>query len=141
PRFDSLVAAGRLTADRDGVPPAWGLPELRERIADTYCLRHERSVDPRQEVLVTHGATGAFAAVLDAFVNPGDRVALFDPCSPLFHLGAKSRRARVRWIPTWTEDGRLRFPVQAFERAVRGAARLVLCDPADPARWCRSRAV
>src|SRR5262249_43309589 len=109
-----------------------GAPELRSAIADLYARRDGRTVDPEQEVLVTHGASAAFAAALDAFVNPGDRVVLFDPCSPLFHLGAKSRRATIRWVPTWTEDGRLRLPNAAFEKAVRGAKLLVLCDPANP---------
>src|SRR5207237_268344 len=95
-----------------------------------------RVVNPGTEVLVTRGATGAYAAALDAFVNPGDRVVLFDPCSPLFALGAKSRRAKVRWVPTWTEDGRCRYLAAGFERAMRGAKLLVLSDPGNPAGAC-----
>ncbi|MBY0515205.1 MAG: pyridoxal phosphate-dependent aminotransferase, partial [Gemmataceae bacterium] len=131
PRFDAALGPARLAADRRGNPPS-GMSELRNAVADLYVRRDGRAVDPEGEVVVTHGASGAFAAVLDAFVNPGDGVVLFDPCSPLFHLGAKSRRARVRWVPTWTEDGRLRFPAAALERAVRGAKLLVLCDPMNP---------
>jgi aspartate/methionine/tyrosine aminotransferase len=135
PRFDPPLGPARLAADRHH-PPATGLPALRNAIADLYVRRDGRAIDPDREVFVTHGASAAFAAALDAFVNPGERVALFDPCSPLFHLGARSRRARVRWVPTWTEDGRLRFPVKAFEQAVRGAKLLVLCDPANPTGAC-----
>ncbi|MBX9626447.1 MAG: pyridoxal phosphate-dependent aminotransferase [Gemmataceae bacterium] len=130
--------AGRPTPAGRGVPSPWGTPALRNAVADLYVRREGRAVDPDREVLVTHGATGAFAAALDAFVNPGDRLVLFDPCSPLFALGARSRRARLRWVPTWAEDGRLRYPQKLFERAMRGAKLLALADPANPSGACLS---
>jgi aspartate/methionine/tyrosine aminotransferase len=136
PRTDSPVGPGRPTPDRRGTPPPWGTPDLRNALADLYVRRDGRDVDPEHELFITHGATAAYAAALDAFVNPGDRVVLFDPCSPLFALGAKSRRARVRRVPTWTDDGRCRFLERDFERAVRGAKLLVLSDPANPTGAC-----
>jgi aspartate/methionine/tyrosine aminotransferase len=132
PQFDSPVSGGRVAADRTGRPPAWGLPALRQALADRYRQRDGRAIDPAEEVFITHGATGAFAAVLDAFVNPGRKVVLLDPCSPLFALGAKSRRARVRWVPTATEEGRLRFDPDALAKALRGATLLALADPGNP---------
>jgi aspartate/methionine/tyrosine aminotransferase len=104
---------------------AWGLPELRREIAD-------RQRVPIDEVLITHGATGAFAAAIDTFVNPGARVVLFDPTSPIFILGLKHRRARIRWVRTWLEDGKTRFDIELFARAMRGTRLLVMCDPANP---------
>ena len=136
PRSESGVSLGRFTADRKGNPPPHGLLDLRAAIATRYLRLESRVVNPGTEVLVTHGATGAYAAALDAFVNPGDRVVLFDPCSPLFALGAQSRRAKVRWVPTWAEDGRCRYLAAGFERAMRGAKLLVLADPGNPAGAC-----
>ena len=132
PRFDSPVTGTRVAADRTGRPPAWGLPVLRQAVADAYRRRDGRELDPRGEVLVAHGATGAFAAAMDAFVNPGRKVVLFDPCSPLFALGAKSRRAAVRRVPVWNDGGRLRFDPDALSRAMRGATLLALADPCNP---------
>ena len=128
PAFESPVSGGRVSADRTGRPPAWGLPSLRSAIAE----QAGRAVDPRDEVFVTHGATAAFAAVLDAFVNPGDRVVLLDPCSPLFDLGAKSRRATIRRVPTTTANGRLTFDPDALAKALRGAMLFAFADPANP---------
>lgn len=125
-RTDALCAPGRVPVT---------LPELSRAVADRY--RHAgRSVNPATDVLVTHGATGALAAALDAFVNPGDKVVLFDPCSPLFNLGTRSRHANVRRVATWTEDGRLRYIARDFERAMRGAKMLVLSDPCNPTGAC-----
>src|SRR4029079_1004855 len=116
-RSESGASLGRFTAERRGNPPASGLPDLRAAIVARYQHLDGRKVDPDTEVLVTHGATSALTATLDAFVNTGDRIVLFDPCSPLFSLGAKSRRTRVRWVPTWTEDGRCRYLAREFENA------------------------
>lgn len=132
PRSESGVSLGRFTAERKGNPPPQGLPELRAAIAARYQRLDGRKIEPETEVLVTHGATGAFTAALDAFVNTCDRVVMFDPCSPLFALGAQSRRAKVRWIPTWSEDGRCRYIAADFEKAMRGAKMLVLSDPGNP---------
>lgn len=110
---------------------AFGSEKLRQVIAE-HERRDGRTVDPVEQILVTHGARGAYASILDAFVNPGDRVVLFDPCSPLFHLGAKSRRAALRWVPTWSEDGRARFLSAGLTKAMRGAMLLVLAQPANP---------
>jgi aminotransferase len=112
--------------------PAWGDIDLRTDLATRMHLDHGAEYDPADEVLVTHGATGAFAAAIDAFLNPGDPVVLFDPTAPIFPVGLAHRRARVRWVPTWSDDGRVRFPMDAFVKAMRGAKLLVLADPVNP---------
>lgn len=133
PRLD-LVPSGstKLPADRRGWPPPWGLPELRAAVAERLLPEQALAVSPADEVLVTHGAAGAFGAALDAFVNPGDAVVLFDPTSPLYPLALRPRRARVRWVPARTEDGRLRFGLDRLDRALRGARLLVVADPCNP---------
>jgi aspartate/methionine/tyrosine aminotransferase len=136
PRNEAGVSPGRFSTQRWGGNSARGLGELREAIAARCERLEERKLDPESEVLVTHGATGAYAAALDAFVNAGDRVVLFDPCSPLFALGAKSRRARVRWVSTWMEDARCRYLAADFEKAMRGAKMLVFANPGNPAGGC-----
>ena len=133
PRFD-LVPSGstKLPADRRGWPSPWGLPELRTAVAGALLTERALAVSPADEVLVTHGAAGAFSVAADAFLNPGARVVLFDPTSPLYPLALRHRRARVRWVPTTVEDGRLRFRFDHLERALRGARLLVLTSPANP---------
>jgi aspartate/methionine/tyrosine aminotransferase len=133
PRFD-LAPSGstKLPADRRGWPPPWGLPELRTAVAEK--LRTERCLacSPADEVLITHGAAGAFSIALDAFINTGARVVLFDPTSPLYALALRPRRARIRWVPTSMEEGRIRFRLDHLDQALRGARLLVLALPANP---------
>ena len=130
PRFELPPPCAR-TASARGYPPPGGLPELRTAIAD-HLATSRLAVSPADEVLVTGGATGAFSIALDTFVNPGDRVALFAPTSPLFRIGLQHRRARIQWVPTKTEDARTRFHMEPFTKALPGAKLLILSHPANP---------
>ncbi|HLJ96005.1 MAG TPA: pyridoxal phosphate-dependent aminotransferase [Gemmataceae bacterium] len=133
PRFD-LVSSGstKLPADRRGWPSSWGLPELRDAVAEKLLADHSLDVNPADEVLVTHGAAGAFSLALDTFVNRGDRVVLFDPTSPLYILSLRHRRARIRWLSTWMDNGRTRFRLDALAQALSGARMLILTSPGNP---------
>jgi aspartate/methionine/tyrosine aminotransferase len=133
PCFDILASSStKLPADRRGWPPLTGLPELRAAVAETLRAQNGLAVDASTEVLITSGVLGAVQLVLDAFVNRGDRVVLFDPCSPLFSLLSSARQARIRWLATWVENGRTRFRLDQLARALRGARLLVLNSPANP---------
>jgi aspartate/methionine/tyrosine aminotransferase len=131
PRCEIYSNLPRTINDRR--PSAWGDYELRAELSLAFRRDHGVEHDPADELFITHGATGAFAAVLDAFVNPGDRVVLFDPTSPVFTIGLKHRRASVIWVPTRSDDGFVRFAVKDLMRAIRGAKMIVLADPANPA--------
>jgi aspartate/methionine/tyrosine aminotransferase len=111
---------------------AWGLPELRAVVADRMHQEYGMTVQATDEVVITHGASGAFATILDTLLNPGQRVVLFDPTSPLFGLMLQQRRARIRWVPTWFDAGRTRFHHEPFVQAMRGARMIVFADPANP---------
>jgi aspartate/methionine/tyrosine aminotransferase len=133
PSFD-LTPSGttKLPVDRRGWPSVWGMPELREAVAEKLRTDRDLSVSPADEVLITPGAAGAMSLVLDTFINPGDRVVLFDPTSPLYALGLRQRRARIRWLASWMDNGRTRFRLDHLARALHGAKLMVLTSPANP---------
>jgi aspartate/methionine/tyrosine aminotransferase len=133
PRFDLAPSTTtRLPADRRGWPPLGGLPELRAAVAEKLLADNQLAVNPADEVLITLGAAGAFSLVADTFLNPGDRVVLFDPCSPVYPLILRHRRARPRWIDSWVEEGRLRFRLDHLKQALHGARLIVVNSPHNP---------
>lgn len=133
PCFDLLPSGStKLPADRRGWPPLAGLPELRAAVAERLLCDQGLSVSPADEVLITSGAAGAFQLTLDTFVNRGDGVVLFDPCSPLYRLALRQRAARIRWVPTRVEEGRLRFRFDHLERALGRAKLIVVNSPSNP---------
>jgi aspartate/methionine/tyrosine aminotransferase len=133
PNFDLLPGGvSKLAPDQRGLPPAWGLPELQRLVAAKLHDDLGPAFPPDDEILITAGVSGAFNLALDAFINPGDRVVLFDPSSYLYSFALRRRRARIRWVPTWLEDGRICFHLEALRQALRGARLLVVNTPANP---------
>jgi aspartate/methionine/tyrosine aminotransferase len=133
PRFDLLSSTStKLPPDRRGWPDLTGLPELRGAVAAKLLAENRLAFSPAEEILVTAGALGAVQTILDAFVNRGDRVVLPDPVSPLYPLLARTRGARVSWVATRTEEGRLRLRFDQLARHLHAARLLVLCSPANP---------
>ena len=132
PRMGVSLDIPRQSAERRAWPAPWGLPQLRIAVAEKLHLEQQLAANPQEEVLITHGAAGALHTILDAFVNRGDRVVLFDPTSPLFTLALRAHGARIRWIPSWNEDGRARFQSEDLERSLRRAKLLVLASPGNP---------
>src|SRR4051794_20763464 len=99
------------SADRQTRISAQGLWELRRAI--TAWMEREQGLarDPQSETLVTLGATGALQTALATFVNRGDRIVLFEPCSPLFEILCAARGAKILRIPTRMEEGKIRFGI------------------------------
>ena len=59
--------------------PMPGVPELRHQLQQKLLACYGVTVDPDQEITVTSGATEALFSAIQAFVNPGDEVIVFDP--------------------------------------------------------------
>jgi len=57
----------------------WGLLELREEIA-RYMERYNLFYAPKNEILVTVGASEGVDAVLRSILNPGDELIVCEPC-------------------------------------------------------------
>lgn len=124
PQWDSPIGGWRFSADRQGMGHPQGLQELRECVAEQTASSNQ--------VLVQAGASGALTTALRAFVNPGESVVLFDPCSPMFRRSCGSIGAKVRWVPTWHEAGRTRFLFDTLARAMNGARMIILAEPNNP---------
>ncbi|MEN9809951.1 MAG: hypothetical protein RLZZ488_1518 [Pseudomonadota bacterium] len=60
--------------------PAIGEASLRAAVSALVRARTGVEYCPDQEVTITTGATEAIYSVINAFVNPGDRVVVFEPC-------------------------------------------------------------
>ena len=79
-------------------PPTFGLPALRQAVAEHYARRQGLEFDWKSEVTVTSGATEALAACFLSLISPGDEVVLFQPLYdsylPMVRRAAADRRDR-----------------------------------------------
>ena len=79
PAWIKQAAADAIAADLNQYPPPHGLPRLREAVAATWRTHGWRELDPAREITITSGATEALFGAVQALVDPGDEVIVFEP--------------------------------------------------------------
>jgi aspartate/methionine/tyrosine aminotransferase len=109
----------------------WGLPALREAVAQKVSRLSGMKPDPEREVTITCGSSEAIVASLLALVNPGEKVIILEPfyenyLPGLALCGATPVFVRLR-DPDWTLDlDELR---EAFSPSPKA---MILNTPANP---------
>ncbi|HET7785842.1 MAG TPA: aminotransferase class I/II-fold pyridoxal phosphate-dependent enzyme [Myxococcales bacterium] len=136
-----LVRDGAIAAIRENRSTysfAEGTLELRRAIAEKLRRDNGIEADPASEVCVTVGASGAYAATLNALLDPGDGLLLFEPYYG-YHLNAALVSGLVpQFVTLAPPDFTLRE--EALEAAITGATRaVVVCTPSNPSGKMFSR--
>jgi len=73
------AAAAAVQAGHNQYSPTWGIPALRQKLAEMYTERLGWPVNPNEHVTVTCGVTEAVNAALMALLDPGDEVLIIEP--------------------------------------------------------------
>ncbi|MCS6912289.1 MAG: aminotransferase class I/II-fold pyridoxal phosphate-dependent enzyme [Myxococcales bacterium] len=111
-------------------PPA-GLSPLRLAVANKIAHDYGLHLDPEHEVVITAGATGAFAAAVLALFEPGDEMILLEPFYGYHYNTLVALGLRPVLVPLRPPDWELSRA--ALEAAVTPQTRgIVLCTPCNP---------
>ena len=116
-----------------------GKRELREEIARD-ARRWNLDYDADDEVLVTAGASEALDLAFRALVNPGDTVAVAQPCYVSYEPGVAFAGGEVLDVPTRVEDEFKLTPEVLSEAGAEDADLLVYCYPNNPTGATMNRA-
>ena len=108
-----------------------GKRELREAIAEDS-HRWNLSYDPGEEILVTAGASEAIDLAFRALVDPGDTVAVVQPCYVSYVPGVTFAGGEVLDVPTYAEDRFKLTPKALSDAGAEAADVLVYCYPNNP---------
>lgn len=137
-----LVRSGAIQAIEDR-KSTYALPEgtleLRQAIAAKLRRDNGLAVDPRDELVVTVGASGGYACTLLGCLNPGDGIILFEPYYG-YHLntallaGLEPQFVALDPPEFKFDEARLRAAVRPNTRAI------VLCTPSNPSGNVRTPA-
>lgn len=115
--------------------PIRGLGELRRAVTHRYAEDRWLDLDPERCIIITNGAQEALFLAIMALVNPGDAVAVPDPCYGAYARAVEAAGGHLVSIPTGSNgDFRLR-PEDVRERAA-GAKALVFVNPGNPTGTC-----
>ncbi len=135
PEWLKQAAAEAVAADQNQYAPYIGLPRLREAIAATWRAAGWREVDPASEVTVTSGATEAIFGAVQALVNPGDEVIVFEPFYDAYvpdvvMAGGVPRYVRLH-PPQKAEGGRRKGEAQRSDDSAAPSSFTWHFDPAE----------
>jgi aminotransferase len=108
-----------------------GMRDLREEIVD-YATRYDLRYDPGEETVVTAGASEALDLAFRALVNPGDTVAVAQPCYVSYVPGVQFAGGDPLPVPTRAEDEFALTPAALEAAGAADAEMLVLCYPNNP---------
>ena len=149
-----VLAAARaaLNSDPLGYTEAFGLPALRQRIADHYRQAHGVAVDPGR-IVVTTGSSAAFQLSFLAAFEAGDRVAVAIPGYPAYRNILTALGVECVPVPVGPET-RWQLSVAALEQVAGPLHGVVVASPSNPtgsvlsatemdhlARWCEERSI
>ena len=136
PDFDGPleVQAVALEALRSGdnqYAVSHGQPDLRAAVAEHALRFYGQQVDGNSEVTVTSGATEAIFAIVQALVDPGDEVIVFEPYYdsyvPSVVMAGGVARSVALQPPAWN------FDPQELAQAFNARTRLILINtPHNP---------
>ncbi|WP_323172720.1 pyridoxal phosphate-dependent aminotransferase [Natrialba sp. PRR66] len=107
----------------------WGLPELREAVAERYAEWKGISYDPETEVTITSGTSEALMSTMLALAGPGDEVVYFEPVYESYIPASQFAGATA--VPIDITDD-LTIDIDELAAAATDARILVLNTPMNP---------
>lgn len=153
PAPQKVIAAAQRALQEEllGYTDSFGMPELRQRIAQHYADFYGVAVDPARVVVTTGSSGGFLLAFLSAF-EPGDRVALAAPGYPAYRNILTALGVEPVLLETTAAD---RFqPTPKLLQAAGDLDGLILASPSNPTgtmvgredfyaliAWCREAGV
>jgi aspartate/methionine/tyrosine aminotransferase len=139
PAFIREVATASLARGETFYSQNFGIPELREAIADYVSALHRRTV--ADEIAVTASGMSALMLAVEALVAPGDRVVVVTPLWPNLVEIPKILSAQVTCVPlTFGASGWSLDADRLLDALTPGTRALMLNSPNNPTGWTIDRA-
>jgi aspartate/methionine/tyrosine aminotransferase len=132
PAPSRVIAAAKraLDTDRIGYTEAFGIVDLRERIARHYAETHGVTV-PSDRIVVTTGSSGGFVLAFIAAFDVGDRVALATPGYPAYRNILLALGIEPVSLPSGPES-RFQPSVELLDRVEGKLDGLIVASPSNP---------
>ena len=122
------AAIAAIRAGKTGYTPNAGIPELRQAISEKFARENDLAYRPEQ-ILVTAGGSEALHLVMEALVDPGDRVLFTDPGFVSYAALATIAGGKPEGIGL---DATLHIDVERAKEQMDGARVFVLNTPGNP---------
>ncbi|HXM55294.1 MAG TPA: aminotransferase class I/II-fold pyridoxal phosphate-dependent enzyme [Candidatus Dormibacteraeota bacterium] len=128
PEHISQALADALAAGATHYAQPQGDPDLRAALAGQMSDVAGRPFSASQ-VAVTHGSSGALAAIIFGLVDPGTRVVVPEPTYSLYADLTWMAGGEVTFVRHQPD---LHFDLDGIEEAAPGARMVIICNPCNP---------
>ena len=113
-----------------------GLPSLRKALSKYYLEKHQVTLDPRTEIVVTASGVQALNVAIRCVLNPGDEALVLTPAWPNGSRIVEMCGARAVEVPQPLDGDRYTIDFDALDAAVTPRTRLLLyTSPSNPLGW------
>ena len=113
-----------------------GLPSLRKALSNYYLEKHQVTLDPRTEIVVTASGVQALNVAIRCVLNPGDEALVLTPAWPNGSRIVEMCGARAVEVPQPLDGDRYTIDFDALDAAVTPRTRLLLyTSPSNPLGW------
>ncbi len=125
------AAAASINNDKSLYSACEGIYPLREKIAEKMLAFNNLKVDPATQVMVSHGATGAYVSAVNTLFNPGDEVILFEPFYGYHKDLLELFGCTIKTVPINMTD--FSFSMDDVRAAISNKTKaIVVCTPNNP---------
>jgi aminotransferase len=124
PRPVIEAAEASLDAGKTGYTANLGLLELREAIADEVRRLYGVEYNPKNEIVVTIGASEAMMIAMLALLDPGDEILIPEPCFVSYGPTARFAGGSVVYVPTRVETD-FQVTAEDIERRITPKTKLL----------------
>jgi len=114
--------------------PLYGMPELLEAVSNKMSGRLGRELEPNENLLITVGATQALFASIQAIVDPGDEVILFEPFYDAYPADTIMAGGTPKFVPLQPQaDGTWQFDFDELEQVFSNKTKaIIINNPHNP---------
>jgi len=133
-------AVGRhIASGHNQYAPMTGLPGLRQQVATKIARSYGVQINPDTEVTITPGATQAIFCAIQAVIQRGDEVIVFDPCYDSYEPSVELAGGRCVHVQLGVKDFAIDW--QKFSEALSPRTRMIILNsPHNPSGALISRA-
>jgi aspartate aminotransferase len=133
PDFDTpahirQAAIEALQAGHTHYAPTQGVPQLRRAVANRLWRDFELSIDSDEEVIITTGATMGIYLAIQAIIDPGDEVIIFNPVYDPYPIVVRMAGGVPIQVPTQEQNGHFSVSREVIEGALTERSKAILVN-------------
>lgn len=114
-----------------GYTPAAGLPQVKQKLAQSLCRRFGENAATPESLYLTCGAAASISISLHALINPGDEVIVIAPYFPEYRVWIQ--HAGARCVEVMSRESDFQIDADALRAAITKNTKVVIVNsPNNP---------